>query len=154
MNRLTRNIVLAVATLSGFVATFAASAINVALPRIKDEFHLSAVVLDWIPLTYILAAAAILMAASRAADIFGRMRVFTLGLVGFTVFNFAAAFAPSGASLIALRTVQGLAASLIFATNIAIVTLSQSPRDQRPCAWACSLLVSISGRPQALCSVD
>jgi MFS family permease len=125
MDRMTRNLVLAAATLAGFVATFAASAINVALPKIEEQFHLSAVALDWIPLAYVLAAAAVVMAAGRMGDIFGRMRVFTVGLAGFTVFTFAAAFAPSGELLIALRALQGLAAGLLFATNIALATLSQ-----------------------------
>jgi MFS family permease len=127
MDRMTRNLVLAVAALSGFVATFAASAINVALPKIEEEFHLSAVALDWIPLAYVLAAAALIMAAGRMGDIFGRMKVFTIGLAGFTVFAFAAAFAPSGPVLITLRALQGLTAALLFATNIALATLSQPP---------------------------
>jgi EmrB/QacA subfamily drug resistance transporter len=125
MEKTTRNIVLAVATLSGFVATFAASGVNVAIPRIGKEFDLSAVALDWIPLAYVLAAAAVVMTAGRMGDIFGRMKIFNIGLVGFTVFTVAAAFSPSGAVLIALRTLQGLAAALLFATNIALATLSQ-----------------------------
>ncbi len=127
MNRTTRNIVLAVSTLSGFAATFAASGIVVATRNIGDEFHLSAVVLSWIPLTYVLAAAAILMAMGKLADLFGRMRVFIIGLVGFTVISFAAAFATSGAMLITLRTLQGLTAALLFATNIALISLSHPP---------------------------
>lgn len=130
MDRATRNIVLTVATLSGLVATFAASAITVALPKIGREFHLSAVVLDWIPLTYVLAAAAVIMLAGRLGDIYGRMRVFIVGLVGFTIFSICAGFAPSGAWLVTLRTLQGLAASLLFATNIALATLSRPPETR------------------------
>jgi MFS family permease len=124
MDKTTRNIVLAVSTLSGFAATFAASGLVGATRDIGEEFHLSAVVLSWIPLTYVLAAAAILMAMGKVADLFGRMRVFNLGLVGFTVFSFAAACATSGAMLITLRTLQGFTASLLFATNIALISLS------------------------------
>ncbi len=125
-----RNIVLAVTTLSGFIATFIASAINMALPRIEAEFHLSAVVLDWITLTYILAAGAILMPVGRLADVFGQMKTFTLGLIWFTVFAFATAFAPSGAALLALRTLHGLAGALLFATNIALATVSHPPETR------------------------
>jgi MFS family permease len=127
MGRTTRNIVLAVATLSGLVTTFAASGIVVATKQIGDEFQLSAVVLSWIPLTYVLAAAAVLMTVGKIADLFGRMKVFIIGLVGFTVISFAAAFATSGAMLITLRTLQGLTASLLFATNIALISLSHPP---------------------------
>jgi EmrB/QacA subfamily drug resistance transporter len=130
MERTTQNILLAVATLSGFVATFIASAINMALPLIESEFHLSAVVLDWIPLAYVLAAGAVIMPVGRLADIFGRMRVFLVGLVAFTVLTFASAFAPSAAALLTIRVLHGLAAALLFATNIALVTLSSPPETR------------------------
>jgi MFS family permease len=130
MQRTTQNIVLAVAALSGFVATFISSAINMALPLIEADFHLSAVVLDWIPLVYVLAAGAILMPVGRAADSLGRMRVFRVGLAAFTVFSFASAFAPSAAALLTIRVLNGLAAALLFATNIALVTLSQPPETR------------------------
>jgi MFS family permease len=127
MERTTRNIILAAATLAGFVATFAASGLVGATKQIGIEFQLSAVVLSWIPLTYVLAAASILMAMGKIADLFGRMKIFIIGLVGFTVFSFAAAFATSGAMLITLRTLQGFTASLLFATNIALISLSHPP---------------------------
>ena len=125
-----RNIVLAVATLSGFIATFIASAVNVALPLIEDEFHLSAVVLDWIPLTYILATGALLLPAGRIGDLFGQMKIFSAGLVGFTALSFASAFAPSGGVLLALRAIQGVAGALLFASNMAIVALSRPPETR------------------------
>jgi MFS family permease len=130
VDKTTRNLILAVSTLSGFVATFAASAITVAVPDIGREFHLSAVVLDWIPLTYVLAAAALVMLAGRLGDIVGRMRIFIIGLVSFTLFTTAAFFSRSGTMLIVLRTIQGVAAALLFATNLAIVTESQPPEKR------------------------
>jgi len=127
MDKTTRNVVLAAATMSGFIATFAASGIIVAAEPIQEEFHLSVGLVSWIPLAYIVGAAAALMPASRLADIFGRLRIFTVGIAAFAVLAIASAFAPSGSALIAIRAVQGLAASFVFATNIAIISLSQPP---------------------------
>jgi MFS family permease len=125
MGRTKQNIILAVMTLSGFISTFTASSINIALPLIEDEFHVSAVVLDWITFTFVLAAAAVIMPVGRIADYLGRMRLFLVGMAAFAILSFASAFAPSAAALLAIRTLHGLASALLFATNIALVTLSQ-----------------------------
>ena len=117
-------------TMSGFVATFMGSSINVALKPIEDQFHVSAVVLGWIPLFYALAAGAILMPAGRIADLYGRNRVFLIGLVGFTATAFVSAAAPSATVLLIFRVFQGLFAALLFSTNIAIVTLASSPQSR------------------------
>jgi MFS family permease len=129
-DRTTQNYILAVATLSGFLATFIASAVNIALPLIESEFHVSAVILDWIPLVYLLAAGAAIMPVGRIGDIVGQMKIFLAGLVAFTVFAFASAYAPSIAVLLTIRAFQGLAAALLFASNIALVTLSSPPETR------------------------
>ena len=63
--RLNSTTVLIVATLGGFLVTFMSSAVNIALPLIGDEFKVSAVMLGWISLSYILMATAILLPAGR-----------------------------------------------------------------------------------------
>jgi MFS family permease len=127
MERTTRNMILAVTTLSGFIATFAASSVNLALPSIGEYFQASAVILAWIVLAFVMAAGAVIMPVGRAADFLGHMRVFLLGMAAFTVLSFASAAAPSVGALVAIRALHGLAAALLFATNIALVTLSQPP---------------------------
>ncbi|MFH1833726.1 MAG: MFS transporter [bacterium] len=122
--------VLIVTTLAGFLATFMGSAINIALPLIESEFHVSAVTLGWIPLAYILAAGAVLMPVGRISDLYGRMRVFVWGLAVFAVVALASAFAPSALILIALRAVQGLGAALVFASLTALIILAYPPETR------------------------
>ena len=119
--------VLLVATTAGFLSTFMASAINIALPRIETEWNVSAVTLSWISLAYILAAAALLMPAGRLADFYGRKRFFVVGMAAFTVLTFAAAFAPSAPVLIITRLLQGVATAVLFACTVAMVTLAYPP---------------------------
>jgi EmrB/QacA subfamily drug resistance transporter len=119
-----RTMVLAVATLGGFLVTFMSSAINIALPLIETEFHVSAVTLSWISLSYILVAGATLLPAGRIADLYGRMRLFVWGMVIFTIISFASAFAPSASVLLALRAVHGLGLAIGAATSTALVTLA------------------------------
>lgn len=127
MDRSTQRIILIATAMIGFVATFMASSINIALPLIESEFRVSAVTLGWISTTYVLSAGAVLMAVGRLADLHGRMRVYLIGLAGFTILSFASALAPSATVLIVLRVFQGLASALLFATHTALVILSHPP---------------------------
>jgi EmrB/QacA subfamily drug resistance transporter len=125
-----QTMVLIVTTLAGFLSTFMASSINIALPLIESEFHASAVALSWIPLAYILAAGAVLMPVGRISDLYGRMRIFVWGLMVFTVVAFASAFSPSVLVLIVLRGIQGLGAALVFATFTALIILAYPPETR------------------------
>ncbi len=127
MERSTQRMVLLVATTAGFLSTFMASAINIALPRIEEEWNVSAVTLSWISLAYVLAAAALLMPAGRLADFYGRKRFFVIGMAAFTLLTLAAALAPSAPVLILLRVLQGIATAVLFSCTVAMVTLAYPP---------------------------
>ena len=125
-----RTMVLVVATLGGFLVTFMSSAINIALPLIEAEFHVSAVTLSWISLSYILMAGATLMPAGRIADLYGLVRVLIWGMIVFTVISFASAFAPSAEILLVLRAIHGLGLALAITTSTALVILAY-PTESR-----------------------
>src|SRR3990172_154315 len=91
--------VLAMASFGGFLVTFMTSSVNVALPLIEEDFHMSAVTLSWVSLSYILVGGATLLPLGRISDLYGRMRFFIYGVIIFTIFSFASAVAPSAAVL-------------------------------------------------------
>ena len=126
----TRAMVLIVTTLGGFLVTFMTSATNIALPRIEADFHVSAVTLSWISLSYILVAGATMLPAGRLSDYFGRMRAFTFGMVIFTVLSFASAFAPSAGFLIVLRAVHGLSLALGMVNATSLVIIAYPPESR------------------------
>ena len=119
-----------VATLTSFMGPFMISAVNVALPSIQADLGLDAVQLSWVATAYLVAVAVGLIPAGRIADIHGRKRVFTTGLVVYTLSALAAAFVTTGFALIALRAVQGLGVSLFTTTGMAILT-SIFPPERR-----------------------
>ncbi len=80
---------------------------NIAGPSIRHDLGGGASTLQWISAGYTLAFAVLLIAGARLGDIFGRRRVFLLGLAGFTLFSAACAAAPSMPVLIACRALQG-----------------------------------------------
>ncbi len=125
-----RAAVLMVATLGGFLLNFTASAVNVALPLIEAEFHISAVKLSWISLSYGLAAAIVLMPVGWLADRYGRVKVFMLGMAVFALMSLASALAPSADSLLLLRALNGLGRAPVAVTAVALVVLAYPPESR------------------------
>lgn len=98
------------------------SAVNVALPDVARDLGVDAVVLSWIPMAYLMASAAFVLAFGRLADMFGRKRVYLAGTAGVIVTSLVAAAASTGEGLIAGRILQGVCAAMLYATNVAIVS--------------------------------
>ena len=95
--------------------------VNVAIPTIQRDLHLSVSGLEWVVSSYLLVVAGLLLAGGRVADVFGRRRIFLAGLAIFTLSSLAAGLAGSGALLIGSRAVQGLGAALLMPTTLAIL---------------------------------
>ncbi|MBN1103461.1 MAG: MFS transporter, partial [Deltaproteobacteria bacterium] len=126
----TRKAALIVATLTSFMTPFMGSSINLALPSMARELEMDAVLLSWVPTAYLLASAVSLVPFGRVADIHGRKRVFTWGILAFTFFSLLCAMANSAAMLIFLRVLQGIGSAMIFATGIAILTSVFPPQER------------------------
>lgn len=121
-HRRLENSTLIVATCTSFMGPFMISAVNVALPVIQAEFKISAVVLSWIVTSYLLATAVFLVPVGKIADIHGRKKIFTSGLVLFVATSCLLAMSSSITMLICLRILQGLGGAMILTTGMAIVT--------------------------------
>ncbi len=119
-----------VAGLAAFLAPFMGASVNIALPSIGREFQADAVMLGWVATAYILAAAVFLVPFGKLADIYGRKRIFLMGILVYTTASVLCALADSTWTLIGFRVLQGLGAALIFGTSVAILT-SVFPPGQR-----------------------
>ena len=98
------------------------ASINIALPVIGKEFGMNAILLSWIPTSYLLAAAMFLIPFGKVADIYGQKKIFTIGMIVYTISSFLSAIAFSSTSLIIFRILQGIGAAMIFGTSTAILT--------------------------------
>ena len=125
-----RRAALVVATLTSFMTPFMGSSINVALPSIAKEFRIDAVLLSWIPSSYLLATAIFLVPFGRLADIYGRKKIFGLGVVTFSVASFLCAASFSTLMLICFRILQGIGGAMIFGTGVAILTSVFTPQER------------------------
>jgi EmrB/QacA subfamily drug resistance transporter len=97
------------------------SIVNVALPSIQQSLGFSPQHLQWVVSAYSLTFGGFLLLGGRAADLFGRRRLFLLGLGVFTLASLMGGFSQSQAILIAARAVQGLGAAIVAPAILAIV---------------------------------
>ena len=104
--------------------------VNVALPDVARDLHVDAVLLAWIPMSYLLASAAFTLGFGRLADMFGRKRIFLLGTAGVVLTSLIAASAPTVATLIGARVLQGACAAMLYASHVAVIS-SVYPPAQR-----------------------
>ena len=95
--------------------------VNVSLPTIGRDLHLSATGLQWVVTAYALTFGGFLLLGGRAADLLGRRRILMLGLALFTAASLACALATTDALLIASRAVQGLGGAIMLPAALSIV---------------------------------
>ncbi|MCC7566335.1 MAG: MFS transporter [Methanomicrobiaceae archaeon] len=125
-----RRTVLIIATLAAFLTPFMGSAVHVALPSIGSEFGMDAISLSWIASSYLLSTAMFLVPLGRYADIYGRKRIFSLGVLVFSASALFAALSFSGTMLILFRFLEGIGSAMIYGTGIAMIT-SVFPSGER-----------------------
>jgi EmrB/QacA subfamily drug resistance transporter len=114
-----------------FLVVLDASIVNVALPSIQRALDFSAANLQWVVNAYTLTFGGFLLLGGRAADLFGRRRVFIGGLVLFSLSSLAGGLAQSEGWLIAARAVQGLGAAIISPAALSIVTTTFAEGSER-----------------------
>jgi EmrB/QacA subfamily drug resistance transporter len=122
--------VLLTTSIASFSTAFMGSALNIALPIIGKEFGMDAVSLGWVATAFTLAVAMFLVPFGRAADIHGRKRIFTIGIVAFTVTSLICGFAASGEMLIVFRVLQGIGTAMMFATSSALLSSAYPPAER------------------------
>ncbi|MEU9863743.1 MFS transporter [Streptomyces sp. NPDC047971] len=105
-----------------FLVVLDVSVVNVALPSMRADLGLSATGLQWVLSAYSIAFAGFMLLGGRAADLFGRKRMFLLGLGLFTAASVAGGLAQEGWQLIAARAAQGLGAAVLAPATLTIVT--------------------------------
>jgi len=115
-------VVLALACLAQFMVVLDVSIVNVALPQIGRELHYTPVGLQWVVNAYVLTFAGFLLLGGRAADLFGRRRVFLAGLTVFSVASLLGGLAQTAGELTAARAVQGLGGAILSPATLTIIT--------------------------------
>lgn len=125
-----KNLVLVLVMITSFITPFIGASVNLALPKISEDFGLNAVGMSWVAMSYLLSSAVFLVPMGKLADIVGRKRIFFWGNIILVVSSFFCAISPTGAFLITFRVIQGLGSSMVFATGIALITSVFPPSER------------------------
>jgi EmrB/QacA subfamily drug resistance transporter len=112
---------LAVVCAAFFMTILDVSIVNVALPSIGRSLHFSEANLQWVITAYAITYGGFLLLAGRLADLFGRRRVFVIGVVIFSLASLFCGLAWSEGVLIAFRAIQGFGAAVITPSALSIV---------------------------------
>ncbi len=120
--------------------------VNVALPVIQSSLGFSEVSLSWVVNAYLLTFGGFLLLGGRAGDLFGRRRVFMVGLALFTLASLFCGLAGSQALLVAARAVQGLGGAIIAPAALSIIiTTFTEPTDRARAMGIWGFVVSGGG---------
>jgi EmrB/QacA subfamily drug resistance transporter len=114
-------VVLLICSSSLFMAYLDSTILNIALPTLQADLHASLSGLQWVADAYLLVLASLLLLSGSLADRFGRRRLFTLGLFGFSLGSLLCSLAPNTGSLVALRMLQALGGSMLVPVSLSIV---------------------------------
>ncbi|MBG0831916.1 MFS transporter [Planomonospora sp. ID67723] len=114
----------AVVLVAGFVDLVDSTIVNVAIPSIQRDLQADYVQLEWVVAAYVLSFAGLLILSGRLGDIYGRKRIFMIGMAAFTVASLSCGLSVSPAMLIASRLAQGAAAGLMVTQILAILRVT------------------------------
>ncbi|WP_405486867.1 MFS transporter [Nocardia sp. NBC_00511] len=142
-----RWIAFAVVLAAGFMDLLDVTIVNVAVPSIQRDLNAAYSQIEWIIAAYVLSFAAVLITGGRLGDIYGRKRLFLLGMAGFTLASLACGLATSPGLLIGSRFVQGAMAGLMVPQILAIIRVT-FPKHER--AKAIAVYSGVGGSASAV----
>jgi EmrB/QacA subfamily drug resistance transporter len=128
---------LVAAILGSSIAMIDSTIVNVALPAIQDDLGGGLQAQQWITNAYTLTLGSLILIGGSLGDIYGKRRVFSLGVAAFGVLSLACAVAPTSETLIAARALQGAAGALLTPSSLAIIVaaFTQHERGKAIGSW-------------------
>jgi EmrB/QacA subfamily drug resistance transporter len=128
---------LVAAILGSSIAMIDGTIVNVALPAIQDDLGGGLQAQQWITNAYTLTLGSLILIGGSLGDIYGKRRVFSLGVAAFGVLSLACAVAPTSETLIGARALQGAAGALLTPSSLAIIVaaFTQQERGRAIGSW-------------------
>ncbi|MCA6110727.1 MFS transporter [Bradyrhizobium cenepequi] len=133
-----KRLTLAATVVGSSMALLDGSVVNIALPTIQQALHADAAATQWIVNAYLLLLGALVLIGGSAADLYGRRRMFVLGIAVFTAASIVCGLSPNIMVLNVSRAVQGFGAALLTPASLAMLgaAFSEQERSQAIGIWA------------------
>jgi len=111
--------------------------VNVALPAIREGLNAGLAEQQWVVAAYLLTLSALILMGGSFGDLFGRRRVFAIGVAAFGICSLLCAVAPSGGFLVAARALQGIAGAMLVPNTLALImdTFAEDERGAAIGSW-------------------
>src|SRR3954469_24942555 len=124
-----RWVVLAIVLVAEIMDLLDSTVITIAAPTVRSELGGGTATMQWWAAGYTLAVGVLMSVGARLGDIFGRRRVFVVGIAGFTLASTACALAPSPDALIATRVLQGAFGALLIPQGVGVIRNVFPPKE-------------------------
>jgi EmrB/QacA subfamily drug resistance transporter len=123
--------------------------VNVALPALRADLDASLADQQWVVEAYLLLLASLVLVGGSLGDLYGRRRIFAIGVAGFGAASLVCAIAPSIGLLIAARALQGAFGALLVPSSLAIITAVYGPKERAAAigAWTAGTSAAIAVGP-------
>lgn len=140
-----RYIALAIVMSGVFMSVLDAVALNIALPAITSDFGVAVADTQWVVTSYLLTQTCLLIVAGKVSERTGQAKMFTAGLVAFTIASLLCALSADLGQLILFRILQGIGASMLFSVSTSIVFRSFGARDRGKAMGFLGSTVAVGG---------
>ncbi len=132
-------------SMAQFMVVLDFSIVNVALPVIQKELHLTQSGLQWIVTAYAITFGGLLLLGGRLTDLYGRKVIFIAGLILFSLVSLVGGLSVSGVMLIAARAAQGIGAAMVLPSSMSLITTNFTGKEDRERALSIFGAVGASG---------
>ncbi|HEX3840581.1 MAG TPA: MFS transporter [Acidimicrobiales bacterium] len=109
---------------AAFMVVLDFSIVNVALAAIERELHADATAVQWVNTAYAITFGGLLVLGGRMGDLWGRRRMFIIGLVVFSLASLAGGLAGELSTLVVARAFQGIGAAIVAPSALSLITTS------------------------------
>jgi EmrB/QacA subfamily drug resistance transporter len=137
-------IVLSVTTIGALMAAIDGTIVTLGLPDMMVNLHADLIEMVWVIMGYILISTVFLLTFGRIADMLGRVRMYNLGFVVFTIGSFLCGLSATAGQLIGFRLVQGAGGAMLVVNSVALLT-EAFPADQRGRALGINAITFAAG---------
>lgn len=130
VNSKCRTFILVILLFGAFMDMLDTMIINIAIPSIQSGLHAGSAAVEWTANSYILGLALIIITGGRLGDIFGRKKMFMLGIAGFTIASAFSGYAATVNILIISRAIQGIMAAIMVPQVLSYIQVLFAPKER------------------------